>query len=139
MNPKKLFTLALSLAVFLFATDSAFAKSKPHSKSHGRGNTKEPSKPIDASAEATIEKIGSLSITVKNGTKIENYGIDDHTEILVANVRSSAGALQKGMLVSVRASTLNPTVAQSITVDDPSARTPEPPKAAEPKQGKKKK
>jgi hypothetical protein len=138
MKLSKLLTLALSLALFFFATDSVFAKSKSRSKSHGRGNTKEPSQKIDASG-ATIEEVESHSITVKNGTKTQNYGIDDHTQILIANVRSSAGALQKGMRVSVRAGLLNPTVAQSITVDNPSVKAAEPPKPAEPKKHKKKK
>jgi hypothetical protein len=133
MKPSKLLTLGLSLALFLFATDSVFAKSK----SRGGGKKKEQSKTIDASGP-TIEKVDRYSISVKNGTKTQNYGIDDHTDIRVANMRSSAEALQKGMFVSVHASTLNPTMAQSINVDDPSARAPEPPKSAEPKQGKKK-
>jgi len=123
MNPPKLFTVALSLALFPFATDSAFALSPSSGRgnSRGRGNT-QPEPPKINAGDATIEHIGSLSISVKSGKTIRSYGIDDHTKILVANVRASAGTLRKGMRVSVHPSTLNPTMAQSIEVDDPSIK-----------------
>jgi len=125
MKPHKLFALALSLALLLFATESAFAKSS----SHGHGNNK-PERPKINASDATIEKISSGSITVKSARKIQTYAIDGHTAILLANVRSSASALQKGMLVSIHASTLHPTTAESIIVDDPSARASETPKSS---------
>lgn len=113
MKSQKLLTLAMCMLLFVFAADSAFARG--YSRGRGRGITPRPPIKIHAGG-ATIESVDSSSITVKSGHGTQTYAIDGHTSILVANKKSSAGALQKGMNVSVRPSTLNPSVAQSIDV-----------------------
>lgn len=128
MKASRILATVLALAAFLISAEAASKKKSGPKVVAVHGGTDE-----------TIESVSSNSITVKHGKNTQTFEINGSTEILIDHRKSTPADLKQGMRAIVRASSLNPQAAQSISVDDPSAKAPTPAKSVTPKKSAPKK